>query len=175
MNADGITFDALRIHDGNSSEATLLAEVSDGFHHNVKVSSTGSQMFISFDSDDIFGNWAGFHATFDEDSLTSQNKVVKPCSRDNPCHEGEGQCYSHQQCSGTLKCGKNNCQKESGYGPEHDCCYNYCEQWLDIEDGTITSPEYPNSYNNYEDCIWTISAEENQTVLIQFLRFSVSQ
>ena len=42
----GSTFDILRIYDGNSSEATLLAEVSGGFHRNVKVSSTGPQMFI---------------------------------------------------------------------------------------------------------------------------------
>ena len=169
----GVDFDVLKIYDGNSSEATLLVEISGGPHENVKVSSTGPQMFITFDSDES-GNWQGFHATFQESTLIPQDQVTKPCSQDNPCHEGEGQCYSHKQCSGTLKCGKNNCPTESGYGPYHDCCYDYCKQWLDMENGLITSPEYPNPYNIFEECIWTISAEENQTVLLHFLDFEVS-
>ena len=169
----GVHYDALRIYDGNSSEAELLAEISDGPHFNIKVSSTGPQMFITFDSDEN-GNWVGFHATFQEITFSPQDQVTKPCSQDNSCHEGEGQCYSHQQCSGTLKCGKDNCLTDLGYDNEHDCCYAYCEQWLDMDNGIITSPEYPNPYNNLEECIWTISAEENQTVLLNFLNFEVS-
>ena len=167
----GSTFDVLRIYEGNSSEAELISEVSGGPHYNVKVSSTGPQMFITFDSDDA-GYWAGFHATFQEVTFAPQDHVTKPCSQDNPCHESEGQCYSNEQCSGTLKCGKDNCVAEIGYG--HDCCYDYCEQWLDMENGIITSPEYPNQYNNQEECVWTISAEENQTILLNFLDFEVS-
>ena len=173
MGDHGVNFDVLKIYDGNSSEATLLAEVSGGYHYNVKVSSTGPQMFITFDSDEL-GNWIGFHATFKEDTSAVQHQKIKPCSQENPCQESEGQCYSNQQCSGTLKCGKDNCATESGYGPEHDCCYDYCEQWLDMKNGMITSPEYPNPYNNFEECIWTISAEVNQTVLFHFLDFEVS-
>ena len=163
----------LRIYDGNSTKATLLSEVTGGYHSNIKVSSTGPQMFITFDSDDYF-RWVGFHATFKEDTFAAQHPIIKPCSQENPCQENEGQCYSHQQCSGTLKCGKNNCPTELGYEPEHDCCYDYCGQWLDMKKGTITSPEYPNPYNNDEACIWTISAEGNQTVLLHFLDFGVS-
>ena len=169
----GVHYDALRIYDGNSSKATLLAEISGGYHYNVKVKSTGPQMFIIFDSDELV-YWVGFHATFREITFVSQDPVIKPCSQDNPCHEGEGQCYSNKQCSGTLKCGKNNCPTESGYDNEHDCCYDYCEQWLDMKNGIITSPEHPNPYNNNEECIWTIFAEENQTVLLHFLEFEVS-
>ena len=157
----GNNYDALRIYDGNSSEAELLAEVSGGPHYNVKVSSTGPQMFITFDSDED-GRWQGFHATFQEITFAPQDQVTRPCSLEKPCYEGEGQCYSHKQCSGTLKCGKDNCPTESGYGPENDCCYDYCGKWLDMENGMITSPEYPNPYNNFEECIWTISAQENQ-------------
>ena len=163
----------LRIYDGNSAKATLLAEVSGGYHKYIKVSSTGPQMFITFDSDDS-GNWMGFRSTFKEDTFAAQHQIIKPCSQENPCQESEGQCYSHKQCSGTLKCGRNNCPTELGYEPEHDCCYDYCGQWLDMKNGLITSPEYPNPYNNFEDCIWTISAEQNQTVLLHFLDFEVS-
>ena len=172
MNDGGSTFDILRIYDGNSSEAEFLAEVSGALHYDVKVSSTGPQMFITFDSDE-FGIGPGFHATFNEITLDYQDAVIKPCSQDNPCQEGEGQCYSNKQCSSTLKCRKNNCPIELGYDNEHDCCYDYCKQWLDMKNGIITSPEYPNPYNNKEECIWTISAEENQTVLLHFLDFEV--
>ena len=172
MIEEGSTFDALRIYDGNSSEANLLAEVT-GYHLNVKVSSTGPQIFITFDSDDR-RNSEGFHANFKEESILPRHKVIKPCSQENPCHVDEGQCYSHKQCLGTLKCGKDNCATELGYAMDNDCCYDYCQKWLDINNGSISSPEYPNPYNNFEECIWTISAEENQTVLLQFMAFEVS-
>ena len=174
MNDIGPDFDTLRIYDGNSSDADLLAEVSGGVHYNFKVSSSRPKMFITFDSNE-FGYWGGFTATFQEIVNVTLDQVTKPCSQDNPCHEGEGQCYSHKQCSGILKCGKFNCPTQIGYSLEHNCCYDYCEQWLDMKDGTITSPEYPYMYNNQEHCIWTISAEENQTVLLHFLNFDVSQ
>ena len=173
MLAFGDYYDTLRIYNGNSSEAELLSEISDGYHFNVKVASTGPQMFITFDSDSDW-RWVGFHATFQEITFVSQDQVTKPCSQYNPCHEDEGQCYSNKQCSGTLKCGKDNCPIVLGYGGEHDCCYDYCEQWLDMTNGIITSPEYPNSYNYFEECIWTIHAEENQTVVLHFLDFGVS-
>ena len=166
-------YDSLRIYDGNSSEAELLAEISGGYHYNIKVSSTGPQLFIMFDSDES-GNWVGFYATFKETTFAQLEQVTKPCNQDHPCHEGQGQCYSHKQCSGTLKCGKDNCLTELGYSHEHDCCYDYCEQWLDMKNGIITSPEYPNQYNNKEECVWTISAKENQTILLNFLYFEVS-
>ena len=165
-------YDALRIYDGNSSQAVLLAEVS-GKGVKCKILSTGPQMFITFDSDD-HGKAMGFSAIFHASNFTQQNQIIKPCTKDNPCHADEGQCYSNEQCSGTLKCGKNNCPAASGYDPGDDCCYDYCAKWLNMTDRTITSPEYPNSYNFWEECIWTISAAENQTVLLQFIDFQVS-
>lgn len=170
----GVNFDALRIYDGNSSESTLLAEVTGGPHSNIILSSTGSQMFITFNSDES-GSSRGFHATFHEETIPSNDLVTKTCTQKNPCLEGEGQCYTNNQCYGTLKCGMNNCEAELGYSSHHDCCYDYCGQWLDMKSGTITSPEYPNPYNNHEECIWNIFAKENQTILLKFVDFGVSQ
>ena len=172
MNEEQATYDVLRIYDGNSSDALLLAEVSGGYHYNVKISSNGPQMFITFDSDEV-NRWRGFYATFHEELNTTHDEVSKSCSQDNPCKEDEGQCYSNKQCDGTLKCGKSNCLTELGYQKDQDCCFDYCGQWLDVKNGLITSPEYPNLYNNNEECIWTISAEENQTVILQFVNFEV--
>ena len=171
MSVEGPTYDALRIYDGNSSEANLLAEVI-AFHYNVKVSSTGSQMFITFDSDKR-SNWVGFHATFQEITVAPLNEAIKACSKDNPCHAGEGQCWYHKQCAGSLKCGYI-CPPVLGYPKPYYCCFDYCGLWLDMENGVITSPQYPDQYNNFEECIWTISAKENQTVLLHFLEFEVS-
>ena len=173
MSVSKTHYDALRIYDGNSSDANLLAELSGGHHKFFEISSTGPRMFITFESDED-GYWQGFYAKIKEETFVAQNRSTKPCSKDNPCYEGEGQCYSHNQCVGLLKCGKDNCLTELGYEPEDDCCYDYCGQWLDMKNGTITSPEYPDQYNNEEECIWTISAEENQTVLLQFTDFGVS-
>ena len=169
----GVSFDALRIYDGNSSNATLLAEMS-GEWDEYTFSSSGPQMFITFDSDER-GFWVGFYATFSVDNFASQNKEIMPCTVENPCHAGEGQCYSHKQCDGTLKCGRDNCPRNSVYYSDDDCCYDYCGQWLDTSNGFIMSPEYPNPYNNFEECIWTISAEKNQTVVLQILHFEVSE
>ena len=169
------SYDALRLYDGNSSNATLLAEISGGYHYNIKILSTGPQMFITFDSDD-YADWSGFHATFQEESIIPPgNELIKPCSKDSPCHAFEGQCYHHKQCSGSLRCGKNNCQQfNPKYGPNNDCCYEYCDQWWDEDLGIISSPEYPSTYNPAEDCTWTITAGSNQTVLLEFLDFGVS-
>ena len=130
-------------------------------------------MFITFDSDKR-SNWVGFHATFQEITVAPLNEAIKACSKDNPCHAGEGQCWYHKQCAGSLKCGYI-CPPVSGYPKPYYCCFDYCGLWLDMENGVITSPQYPDPYNNFEECIWTISAKENQTVLLHFLEFEVSQ
>ena len=43
------------------------------------------------------------------------------CTEENPCTEGDGDCDNHDQCSGSLVCGNDNCV---GYGFDgsDDCC-----------------------------------------------------
>jgi hypothetical protein len=48
------------------------------------------------------------------------------CTVENPCGIGEGDCdpfNNHEQCSGDLLCGVNNCLSYFNWGPStHDCC-----------------------------------------------------
>ena len=50
------------------------------------------------------------------------------CTSSNQCGEGEGDCDSDAECSGSLKCGQgnglnDNCDKSLGFPANYDCCY----------------------------------------------------
>ena len=44
------------------------------------------------------------------------------CTTTNQCGIGEGDCDTDSQCSGSLKCGTDNCG--SNFPKGFDCCYN---------------------------------------------------
>ena len=43
-----------------------------------------------------------------------------------------------------------------------------CKDWLNINSGYLTSPEYPT-----QDCSWVITASMSSTISIQFHNFEV--
>ena len=50
--------------------------------------------------------------------------VANCCSETNSCGVGEGDCDSDDECLGDLRCGRNNCEPDFGWGgPRSDCCY----------------------------------------------------
>ena len=75
LNAVGVYYDALRIYDGNSSEATLLAEVSDGYHYNVKVS---NESMMDFEM--LFKTAEETHRQFYERLLQHTRKHLAPAN-----------------------------------------------------------------------------------------------
>ena len=46
------------------------------------------------------------------------------CTPTNPCPENQGDCDSDNDCRGNLKCGEDNCPKNTGHSKYDDCCYN---------------------------------------------------
>ena len=108
-----------------------------------------------------------------------QNKVedldplTRICSVTNPCKANEGQCYHDQQCSDGLKCGQSNCPVDLGYRNTTNCCYEHCNEWLDLEAGILKSPGFPSNYANEKKCSWTISAPRNHFVTLEFTDFKV--
>ena len=65
------------------------------------------------------------------------------CSRDNPCSVGGGDCDSHSECKGSLRCGVNNCWRDfSGNGANWDrtvdCCYGKVKEKYDTLKLTFT-------------------------------------
>ena len=71
-----------------------------------------------------------------------RDKAVNACSVANPCLVNQGHCFYDGQCIGDLRCGKNNCLAELGYNSDTNCCYDDCSQWLNISNGTLTSPKF---------------------------------
>ena len=47
------------------------------------------------------------------------------CATDEPCDEGDGDCDSDDQCSGSLICGHDNCP----WKDNDDCCMKKPGRW----------------------------------------------
>ena len=135
------------------------------------VQSVNHQLTVRFFTD-ITYTGAGFKAKIlIQDG--PRDKAVNACSVANPCHVNQGHCFYDGQCIGELRCGKNNCPTELGYDPDTNCCYDYCSQWLNMTAMTLTSPNYPNRYENMITCSWTITSSVDSILKIEFENFKV--
>ena len=66
---------------------------------------------------------------------------------------------------------KNGSESESGI--EHKY-HDPCQDWMDLINMKLTSPNYPKHYNSLENCTWTISAPPEHFVTLNFERIRVS-
>ena len=156
-------------------------------HDPVLIKGSGQTMLVKFKSDSVLSG-RGFKATID----------YKPrglgtwsfCSTSNLCQIDEGNCghalsfdddhvlSADYECSAGLKCGHDNCPPQLELSPWVDCCYQpkwrRCQDSLDLEEGVLSSPYYPNYYEPYQECSWLISVLENHTVTLEFKALSVS-
>ena len=174
--------DYVRIYEGNSSlESNLLEEVSSYYWSDKSVfpsnvSSTSNQMFITFSSDEWWGG-NGFKAKIYVE-LKHENMSVDACTVKNPCHINRGHCQSDDECKGVLKCGYSNCPAEHEYHQQLRCCYDYCSKWLDMDNGTLMSPWFPNYYPGKFRCQTLITVGMTiagpRTITLEFLHFKAS-
>ena len=135
------------------------------------VESSGHDMFVTFFSTISVGS--GFFAKIHKTSV--RDPLATFCTVTNPCKANEGHCYHDQQCHKGLLCGLRNCPVTLGYHYDTNCCYDLCNDWLDLENGILTSPNYPNNYPTNKECSWTISApHKSQIIRVQFVDFEVS-
>ena len=72
------------------------------------------------------------------DNTTNSCTILKPCGIN------EGFCHYHGQSLGSLRRGQNKCSQDSDHGTK--CCYNYCDQFLDIENKIL---DFYFPYPNY--------------------------
>ena len=159
--------------DGNSTDkAYLMTDLLGKGYTPSDVQSVSRQLTVRFFTD-VTRTGAGFKAKIlIQDG--PRDKAVNACSVANPCHVNQGHCFYDGQCIGDLRCGKNNCPPELGYDSDTNCCYDYCSQWLNLSDGTLTSPNYPNYYENMMTCSWMITSSIADNILrIEFDDFRV--
>ena len=161
----------------------MIAEVS-GYYQSYshvfpsKISSSSNQLFITFTSDEWYGS-NGFKARIGVEPLINATmSTTNTCSMRSLCLANQGHCQSDNECQGYLKCGHNNCPLDLGYHPKTRCCYDYCSQWLDMENGVLSSPWYPNNYPQDIRCstLMTVgmTVAGPRTITLEFLMFKVS-
>ena len=177
-----IGYDYVRVFDGNSSEeVSLLTELSgiylaSGHVFPSNVSSLSNELLITFTSDEM-GRDNGFIAKIYVEAFKNAYLSADACSLTNQCNVNEGHCQSDDECKGYLKCGHNNCPAELGHHTKTRCCYDYCSQWLDMENGILTSPWYPKTYPFKLSCHTLIAVGMTvagpRTITLQFLQFKV--
>ena len=167
--------DYLSIYDGNSSAESNLLGTLIGHNLPSKITSSGNTMLVTFVSDHHRTD-PGFLANIREEPKPTYDPKARDCSIANPCDPEEGHCQSDFECTGTHRCGESNCPL--GYLKTTDCCYDYCGKWLDIENGTLFSPNYPDKYDNYQVCDWLIvvamTVAGPRTITLEFIKFAVS-
>ena len=172
------SFTHLKIYDGDSQWNDLLAHAhyvwGDAYtYYDINtLASSGNKMFVTFSSH-VFVD-QGFFARIYQKPDVNGNPLATFCTVTNPCKANEGHCYHDQQCSKGLKCGKQNCPVVLGYSNDTNCCYEHCNDFLDLESGILTSPNYPYDYPSNRECSWTIIAPQQQQIItIQFQDFKV--
>ena len=129
-------------------------------------------MLITFTS---LWEWVdkGFFAKIQYVPFEDSDSLATFCTVSNPCKVNEGHCYHNQQCFKGLKCGNNNCPVALGYANDTNCCYEHCNEWLDLDNGILTSPNYPNNYDVHTECTWVINASQGQILTLLFHDFEV--
>ena len=50
----------------------------------------------------------------------------------------------------------------------------FCEEWIDMKNGYLKSPNHPEPYDNNVTCKWGIISVKDQYVLLNFVAFEVS-
>ena len=48
-----------------------------------------------------------------------------------------------------------------------------CQSWLNMNDGTLKTPHYPNSYDNNISCKWLVTVKHGYYISLKFMDFEV--
>ena len=144
-------------------------------------------MLVKFKSDSVLSG-RGFKAAIDY--KPQGLGTYSFCSTLRLCQIDEGNCghdlsnmedypfSADYECADGLKCGHDNCPPQLELSHWVDCCYQpmwkRCQDSLDLKEGVLSSPNYPNYYEPYQECSWLLSVPENSTVTLEFKSLSVS-
>ncbi|XP_020288864.1 bone morphogenetic protein 1 isoform X2 [Pseudomyrmex gracilis] len=154
-NHDTCVYDYVEVRDGHSDDSPLIG-VYCGYKIPPDIKSTGNKLLVKFVSDGSVQK-AGFSATF--------MKEFDECvSTDHGCEH---------DCINTL--GGYECSCKVGYELHSDGkhCEDACGGYFDDDNGTITSPSFPETYPGNKNCVWEIVARPQYRITLNFTHFDL--
>ena len=166
----------MRLYDGNNSSGNLLAEMTNYIEPGTNISSYGNEMHVVFYSD----------SAYIEKGYIAKIHIIEPPYRPGPgklghctsyylCGANEGDCQNDDQCLLGHHCALNSCPLDLGFADGTNCCQDMSCGLLDMKNGVLLSPNYPNNYQVGLNCSHQISTDPGNWIIIEFVEFEVSQ
>lgn len=154
-NHDKCSYDYLEVRDGNTENSTLIGRYC-GLDPPPDLVSSSDQMFVRFVSDRS-GQRPGFAAVI--------------LREDDECSKGKHECQ--QECINTI--GGYECACKIGYQllDNRKSCELACGGQITDQNGTITSPSYPDVYPKSKHCLWEIVAPPFHRIILNFTHFDI--
>lgn len=154
-NHDNCVYDYVEVRDGLTMDSPLMG-VFCGYKIPPDIRSSGNHLLVKFVSDGSVQK-AGFSATF--------MKEYDECTRtDHGCA---------QDCINTL--GSYECACRIGFELHSDGknCEDACGGVFSSENGTITSPSFPEFYPSNKNCVWEIITDPHYKITLNFTHFDL--
>ncbi|XP_060072061.1 tolloid-like protein 1 [Ylistrum balloti] len=154
-NHDNCVYDYLEIRDGHEDNSPLIGRFC-GYKIPEDIKSTGNKLYVKFVSDGSVQK-AGFAASF--------VKEYDECATD---YHG-----CDHICVNTL--GNFKCECKIGYELHSDGkkCEDACGGYIDLANGTIQSPSFPDLYPPNKMCVWEIVAPDQYRITLNFTHFDM--
>ncbi|XP_052071922.1 tolloid-like protein 2 isoform X1 [Mytilus californianus] len=152
---DKCVYDYLEIRDGHDETSPEIGRYC-GYKIPEDIKSSGNKLYVKFVSDGSVQK-AGFAATF--------VKEYDECATDD---HGCGHI-----CVNTL--GSYKCECKIGYELHSDGkkCEDACGGYIDLSNGTIQSPSFPDLYPPNKNCVWQIVAPDQYRITLNLTHFDM--
>lgn len=158
-NSSNCTRDYLEIREGLNESNRLIGRFCGSYVPN-RLQSTSNELYLKFVSDDS-NSKTGFNITYATD-LDECEKNLHDCD---------------QLCINQLNGYRCDCLIGYELSLDGRTCLNSCGGLIKIEDDKnqhfLTSPGYPNNYENYLNCRWQITSPENYDIYFNFTDFDL--
>ncbi|CDW52674.1 bone morphogenetic protein [Trichuris trichiura] len=148
-------YDYVEFREGHADDGDVLARVC-GYSLPNSIKSNSNKMRVRFGSDASVEK-AGFSFNF-----------IKEFDECKTTNHG-----CRHKCVNTL--GGYRCECDIGYELHSDgkSCEDACGGYLKGENGSLTSPNFPNLYPNKKRCVWEIKAHSQYRIFLNFTHFDL--
>lgn len=153
--------DYVEIRDGLHETSRLIGKFCDDRLRPNRIQSSSNEMYIRFVSDSVLQK-TGFNVTYTTDL--------------DECEQNLHNC--EQICINTLNGYKCDCMIGFELDRDERTCVKSCGgviQVMNNEIRTLTSPGYPNEYENFLNCKWELRAPPNYSIFVNFTDFDLEE